>query len=450
MGILQFGTGRALLRGRPATRYYVDASLGNDANDGMTPDNAWETIAKVNAATLNPGESVLFKRGETWAEMLTPPSPGATGKHIIFDAYGSGANPIIDGSALNHSLYIQNNTVHHLTFRNIAFAGATGANRETCRLYTHSITVTDCEIYGSVAYIGIAAWSNDGSDTHDIILRRLTVHDNATQGIYIGVTTATNGPISCVVESCVCYSNGTNATSDHGIYVVGGVEVLNNTCYSNMAAGIKTNNAPSGGDYASYYPSVHHNYCYSNEYGIIVNCPYGIIVNNLMVENRYNMSPDAGHNGGIYHNTLVNATDYGIVFNLDTLTDASIKNNIVIQDSLVAGTNEPMRAFGLEIDPMALNNTWDNNIYYRDGVAGTDIIVATTPRTFAEWQGLPGAPDANGILDHPDFVTDYTDLHLLVGSPCRGEGAAGTGVTEDYDGVTRGSPPDIGAYEYVP
>ena len=75
------------------------------------------------------------------------------------------------------------------------------------------------------------------------------------------------------------------------------------------------------------------------------------------------------------------------------------------------------------------------------------IIHDGAARTFAAWQGL--GQDASGDEDNPDFVTDYTDLHLQVASPCIGAGATGTGVTEDYDGVTRGSPPDIGAYEYV-
>jgi len=87
-----------LLTNYPATRYYVDATLGNDANDGKTPDLAWQTVAKVNGETFNPGESILFKRGETWREQLTVPSSGASGKFITFGAYGSGNRPIISGA----------------------------------------------------------------------------------------------------------------------------------------------------------------------------------------------------------------------------------------------------------------------------------------------------------------------------------------------------------------
>lgn len=35
-----------------STQYYVDATGGSDANDGLTPATAWQTIAQVNATSL--------------------------------------------------------------------------------------------------------------------------------------------------------------------------------------------------------------------------------------------------------------------------------------------------------------------------------------------------------------------------------------------------------------
>jgi len=78
--------------------YYVDYTAGNDGFSGLTPDLAWKTIAKVNAASLSPGDSVLFKRGETWREQLTVPSSGSAGSPITFGAYGTGDDPKIYGS----------------------------------------------------------------------------------------------------------------------------------------------------------------------------------------------------------------------------------------------------------------------------------------------------------------------------------------------------------------
>ena len=45
------------------TRYYV-ANDGDDAADGLTPETAWKTLAKVSAAELQPGDGVFFRRGD--------------------------------------------------------------------------------------------------------------------------------------------------------------------------------------------------------------------------------------------------------------------------------------------------------------------------------------------------------------------------------------------------
>jgi hypothetical protein len=58
------------------------------------------TIAEVNALSLEPGDSVFFKCGDTWRETLTIPSSGTAGNYITFTSYGSGAKPQILGSEL--------------------------------------------------------------------------------------------------------------------------------------------------------------------------------------------------------------------------------------------------------------------------------------------------------------------------------------------------------------
>lgn len=81
-----------------ATTYYVDATGGSDANNGISAGTAWKTIAKVNATTLNPGDSVLLKRGEIWREQLTNASSGSAGNPITYADYGTGNKPSIRGS----------------------------------------------------------------------------------------------------------------------------------------------------------------------------------------------------------------------------------------------------------------------------------------------------------------------------------------------------------------
>jgi parallel beta-helix repeat protein len=82
----------------PVPGYYVDQTNGNDSNDGLTPAYAIKTIEELETITLVPGDSVFFKRGETWREQLSIGYSGTSGAPITFGAYGTGATPVITGA----------------------------------------------------------------------------------------------------------------------------------------------------------------------------------------------------------------------------------------------------------------------------------------------------------------------------------------------------------------
>lgn len=83
------------------TTYYVDFTAGNDANSGESELLPWKyapTMASAsgvsNSTALASGDILLFKKGETWTERLL-----ITSTNVIYDAYGTGALPIIDKRA---------------------------------------------------------------------------------------------------------------------------------------------------------------------------------------------------------------------------------------------------------------------------------------------------------------------------------------------------------------
>ena len=80
-----------------ATNYYL-SNAGNDANSGIDPSSPWQTLNKLNSfKNLNPGDNVLFKRGDTFYGSITVSNSGAAGNPITYDAYGTGLNPVITG-----------------------------------------------------------------------------------------------------------------------------------------------------------------------------------------------------------------------------------------------------------------------------------------------------------------------------------------------------------------
>jgi hypothetical protein len=90
----------ALARLGFGTSYYVSSSTGSDSNDGLTAGTAWASLGThVNGGTFLPGDIIYLKRGDTWNEQLIPPSSGAAGNPIQFDAYGTGAAPVITAAA---------------------------------------------------------------------------------------------------------------------------------------------------------------------------------------------------------------------------------------------------------------------------------------------------------------------------------------------------------------
>lgn len=95
-----------------AATYYLDATNGSDSYAGTGASTAWKTVAKVNSSTFSPGDQILFKRGETWREMLVVPSSGNASSAIAIGAYGTGANPVISGSDLIASAWTKDSASH--------------------------------------------------------------------------------------------------------------------------------------------------------------------------------------------------------------------------------------------------------------------------------------------------------------------------------------------------
>jgi len=79
-----------------AATYYV-SNAGSDEKEGTSPEAPWKTLAHVNQADLQPGDTVLLKRGDSWREQLVPTS-GSEDGYVTYGAYGEGPKPLLLGS----------------------------------------------------------------------------------------------------------------------------------------------------------------------------------------------------------------------------------------------------------------------------------------------------------------------------------------------------------------
>ncbi|NCC25652.1 MAG: hypothetical protein EOM25_10735 [Deltaproteobacteria bacterium] len=81
-----------------AATYYV-ARNGNDSNDGLTEITPWQGLDPVNSRIFQPGDCVLFRRGDTWREELRVTSSGTPEAWVTtYGAFGSGSRPSFLGS----------------------------------------------------------------------------------------------------------------------------------------------------------------------------------------------------------------------------------------------------------------------------------------------------------------------------------------------------------------
>jgi parallel beta-helix repeat protein len=83
-----------------ASTYYFSTSSGNDSrtsSQAKNPSTPWRTISKLNSffSKLQPGDEVLFKRGETFYGSIIISRSGTSSSPITIGAYGSGNKPII-------------------------------------------------------------------------------------------------------------------------------------------------------------------------------------------------------------------------------------------------------------------------------------------------------------------------------------------------------------------
>lgn len=94
-----------------AATYYV-SNNGSDTNNGLSPDTAWKTIARVNQDTYIPGDKILFERGGKWENTtLQPQGSGSAEAYITIGAYGDEAGHmprIAANGKVNDALYLYN------------------------------------------------------------------------------------------------------------------------------------------------------------------------------------------------------------------------------------------------------------------------------------------------------------------------------------------------------
>ncbi|MGA2099157.1 MAG: right-handed parallel beta-helix repeat-containing protein [Candidatus Acidiferrum sp.] len=85
-----------------AKTYYISSTSGNDADDGLSPQRAWQHLSKIglkstSAEPFQPGDNILLKRGDQWDGQIRLQANGTEQKPVTIGAFGQGPKPLLYG-----------------------------------------------------------------------------------------------------------------------------------------------------------------------------------------------------------------------------------------------------------------------------------------------------------------------------------------------------------------
>lgn len=471
------------------TNYYFSASSGNDANTGKSPSSPWKSLDKLYSiwSSVNPGDSILFKRGDTFAPstvgsrigVIRIPSgiSGTANAYIVIGAYGSGARPIISG---------ENTTEYHQAFRtgDIAY-----------------FIVQDLEIHG---YVLFRPQENISKGMHHFKLIRVKLQGGIDQNDQTKISffnpyspskvpePNVSAPIHHIeISHCEFYdTEGEDAVNigaagdsiwvHHNVWKNVSEEALDigggtgHLIEYNFVSGASVN----GMKFHSQFAPMHDIIVRGN---VIIgagmktggtalafqNVTGGKVYNNTMYSpyagffgNRDRVQPESYY-GNYEGNQVYNNIFYGIVQVQGSWVDAPIGDKLLYDAPVQNLWRDNSFSNNIYWKPPVSNNVlrfWENPQYPDQTAHVNDSRTVTynNPTRFAtEWGNKADGTEymTDPLLSNPYWNTayDYGNMEPASNSPAINGGKIIAEYKEDINGnpIPSGSNPTIGAYQYT-
>jgi Right handed beta helix region len=266
--ISSLGVGRS-----SAATYYIDSSAPNDSNSGTSPATAWKTLAKVNATSFAPGDSILFKRGVSWTGTLSPCNntcSGSPGQPITISAYGTAGRPIINGNGVLAAVSLNNQShweIRNLEITNETTTGTRGSywgirvvcNKTSSRVcehiyigsnYIHNVEGLLTSVYEQAGGIAILSYlfhplSGTGGDQsnyfNDVTIENNIIDKVDSQGIMVA-----NLADGAIDKTCTNYPCGPQTFDCNNAHLKSNNVVISNNSISCVSSFGITNTLTSG------------------------------------------------------------------------------------------------------------------------------------------------------------------------------------------------------------
>ncbi|MDY6933067.1 MAG: hypothetical protein SVZ03_02440 [Spirochaetota bacterium] len=338
------------------TIYFIDPE-GNDNNDGLSEENAWATITKVNAMSFEPGDTILFKRGKTWkiesyGDRLEPQS-GSIDQPISYGAYGSGAKPIITAVGAYWSMNnedswsYQGNSIWTMTL-----------TKDPIRIFLSNTEFIEAETIDEVNATNRWFWENNTLSVYSLDNPASTL-----EGSY-----ADNYAILLKLKNNVNIYNLDLRGGYDAIRIIGSTNIHIDNC------NVGLNSTVNGISIHGFDPNIESSYC------VISNCTIESGFENA----SYNYGPATiadgisifhnTHHCSIYNNTVSNWNHSGIgIENLNTVSPIGVCNYHEVYDNIITAPNTNYcRGIGIE-NASTQDGACSFNKIYRNLIKDTSV-----------------------------------------------------------------------------
>ncbi len=489
----------------PRRAYYVDAMHGSDTNAGTSPQSAWRSIARVNQAMFDAGDTLSFAGGQIYPGTLriTAHSSGARDNPVTVTSSGP-SRATLNGAAGDGIVL---DGCSHIVVQNLHIIGCgrkQGSEGFGIRLLrTHDVEVKHVTVSG----FRLAGVATSGDENSRLV--HIYAHDNGAAGImadggyegmprsrnlYIGYCVAENNPgdpknltnhsgngivvggvDGALIEYCEAMNNGWDMPRDgNGPVGIWGWNCDRLTIQHCISHDNKSPGADGGGfdfDGGITNSVMQYNLSYNNMGCGYLLCQYGGAApwkNNIV---RYNISVNDG--------TKNFQAGIGLWLGDQGIGDASIYNNTIINPVHAVATLGDLPRFvyrnniflvgGDILHGPFTKSRFENNLFWSTGggaVYRDEKILYTTLEQWAEATGqervagkLVGHSVDPGVVlpasgrklpTDPGKLNAMPFFRLVSGSPCVGAGLPIPNCGEsDLFGsrLPTSGPPSLGAHE---
>jgi len=382
--------------------YYV-ANSGSDSNNGLSSGAPWQTLNKVNNTAFNPGDVILFNRGDTWAETagLVPSSDGTAGHLVGYSAYGTGAKPIIDSVNITGTRYCVYIVKAYVAIDNLELKNATGtlgAVVLTGSGASHHVTVSNCDIHDSNA--GLLVFTDAGAN-NQFLSNKLY---NNVWGFHAYINSACTAGNENIVSQNEVYGNTASPILIRANYHIVQYNYVHNNHSAEESIGIHCFTGFTGdtdNDGVGNHNIIRYNYVVDQTgttfdgggIGLDRFCDQCEIYGNIVTGCRsygisvYDDADAKVYNNTTYGNVVDTALDANAIGEFHVVATASGSvTNLIVANNIFVATRSAVRAINLDSNTNANTNvTSRNNIFYNTASATWYQLAGVDGSSISTW-----------------------------------------------------------------